>query len=96
MEDAWGVRAHNDGYQAMMARWWVIPDWVKDAKPKFASFNARSETVDERNAFKESFQHRRCLFPINGFYEWTESGGAYKVPYYIKWTSKSPMLLAGL
>lgn len=95
MEDAWVVRSHNDNCQSLMARWWLTPRWAKDARPKFASFNARCETLDKRNAFKESFRCRRCLLPISGFYEWAKLERA-KVPYYIKQTNKSAMLLAGL
>ena len=32
--------------------------------------NARAENVFERRAFRESAQHRRCVIPAKGFYEW--------------------------
>jgi putative SOS response-associated peptidase YedK len=41
--------------------------------PKAAMFNARIETVDTGNAFKDAFRTTRCLIPADGFYEWTIS-----------------------
>lgn len=32
-----------------------------------AQINARSETLLEKPAFKESFERRRCLIPADGF-----------------------------
>lgn len=58
----------------------LIPHWAKDAK--FQPINARAETITRKPTFKSAFAHRRCLIPINGFFEWqrTDSG---KVPYWI-------------
>ncbi|RKD28976.1 SOS response-associated peptidase [Thermohalobacter berrensis] len=36
--------------------------------------NARSETVDVKPTFKNSFINRRCLIPANSFYEWDKKG----------------------
>ena len=33
-------------------------------------YNARSETVLEKQLFSDSVKHRRCLIPARGFYEW--------------------------
>ncbi|WP_255767593.1 SOS response-associated peptidase [Haladaptatus halobius] len=42
--------------------------------------NARAETIDEKNSFRESFKKRRCLVLADGFYEWKETGNG-KQPY---------------
>ena len=34
--------------------------------------NARAETALERPTFRESVQHRRCIIPARGFYEWNK------------------------
>lgn len=52
-------------------RWGLIPSWAK-AGNKFGSglINARAETVHEKPSFRRAFAARRCLLPIDGFYEW--------------------------
>jgi putative SOS response-associated peptidase YedK len=37
--------------------------------------NARSETIDIKPTFRESFLFRRCLIPANGFFEWEKKEG---------------------
>ena len=35
--------------------------------------NARAESALERKTFRDSIQHRRCIIPAKGFYEWDKS-----------------------
>src|SRR5260221_4692954 len=48
----------------------LIPYWAKDIKIGFSTINAMSETVDTKPVFREAFKRRRCLVPIEAFYEW--------------------------
>ncbi|RME89134.1 MAG: hypothetical protein D6785_00190, partial [Planctomycetota bacterium] len=45
--------------------------------PKKRIINCRSEEVERKKLFSESFLHYPCLVPADGFYEWKE-----KEPYY--------------
>lgn len=45
---------------------WGFPGFEK----KQVIFNARSESVLEKNTFRESTLHRRIVVPAAGFYEW--------------------------
>ncbi|WP_045855538.1 SOS response-associated peptidase [Teredinibacter purpureus] len=78
-------------------RWGLIPRWSKDAVPRFATFNARIETVAEKPAFREPWRHRQhCLIPILGYYEW-KTEGRTKQPYFIRaQVTSEPLVLAGL
>ena len=53
--------------------WGLIPSWSKEPKP---IINARAETLDDKTSFSDSFHHRRCLIPADGFYEWRRVGKA--------------------
>jgi putative SOS response-associated peptidase YedK len=57
--------------------------------------NARSETVLQRSLFKDAAEHRRCLVPANGFFEW-ESRSKPKQPWCFRRNDGEPMALAGL
>ena len=59
-------------------------------------FNARSETLAERPAFRSAFAQRRCLVPINGFYEWRANPGGGKTPLWIHREDGLPFVLAGI
>ena len=46
------------------------PVWAKDIKTGLKMINARAETVATSDAFKRSLKQRRCIIPVDGFYEW--------------------------
>ena len=81
---------------AMLARWGLIPGWVKDLKGFPLLFNARSETVAEKNAFRAALRYRRCLVPATGFYEWRRQGGAKPQPYFLKADAGDTFAFAGV
>lgn len=64
-----------------LAKWGLLPHWAKDESLAFKTFNARAETVREKPSFRGAFKYRRCLVPMNGYYEWRRQGST-KVPYY--------------
>ncbi len=76
-------------------RWGLVPPWAKDENFGFKTFNARSETVHEKPAFKNAFKKKRCLIPMDGFFEWRKEAGS-KQPYFIRRPDQSPLLVAGL
>ena len=51
--------------------WGFISPWAKDPfnKERPRPFNARSETVEEKKLFRESWKYKRCLIPASGFFE---------------------------
>lgn len=71
--------------------WGLVPNWSKDRKIGPRLINARSETLNEKPSFRESYQRRRCLIPADGFYEWQG-----KHPFYIRMKGKELFSFAGL
>jgi putative SOS response-associated peptidase YedK len=76
-------------------RWGLVPFWAKDIKVGFANINARAEAIDTKRAFYEAFRRRRCLVPVDNFYEWKKLGQE-RQPYAIALADQRLMALAGL
>jgi putative SOS response-associated peptidase YedK len=78
-----------------LMRWGLLPAWVKDPRSFTLLINARSETVQEKPAFKNAIKRRRCLIPADGYYEWHVSEDR-KRPYFIHRRDGQPFGFAGL
>ena len=57
--------------------------------------NARAETLDKLPTFRDATRSRRCLVPVDGFFEWRREG-QLAVPFYFEQTHKKPLALAAL
>lgn len=78
-----------------LMRWGLMPSWVKDPRKFTLLINARSETVQDKPAFKNAIRRRRCLIPADGYYEWHVSADR-KRPYFIYRRDREPFGFAGL
>jgi putative SOS response-associated peptidase YedK len=76
-------------------RWGLIPHWADGPKIASRTFNARAETVASMPAFRDAFLRKRCLVPVDSFYEWRREG-SLRQPYRIVREDDSPLVLAGL
>lgn len=80
-----------------LLRWGLLPHWVKgDPKKVRQPINARSETVQTAPMFRDAFRARRCIVPIDGFYEWQVLPGGQKQPHAVARADGAIMALAGL
>ena len=57
--------------------------------------NARAETVTTSPAFRGAARRKRCLVPMDGWYEWRGPKGD-KTPFYLYAADGQPLLMAGL
>lgn len=89
------LRLDDQRTKVSMLRWGLIPFWAKDKAIGNRLINARAETVAEKPAYRAAYKHRRCLIPVDGFYEWSAVGGR-KQPYYINAADGNPLCFAGL
>ncbi|MTI18719.1 SOS response-associated peptidase [Rhodobacteraceae bacterium RKSG542] len=89
------VKNEHGGRHFDLARWGLIPSWVKDPASFTLLINARAETILEKPSFRNAMKHRRCLIPMSGFYEWrrTPSG---KQPYFFARPDGEPFAVAGI
>ena len=85
--------------RALLARWGLLPAWVKDPSTFPLLFNARSDTVAEKSSFRAALRHRRVLVPASGFYEWHRPPKETRqrpVPYWIRPRNGGLVAFAGL
>jgi putative SOS response-associated peptidase YedK len=76
-------------------RWGLIPHWAEAARVGSRMFNARAETLTSSPAFRDALRRKRCLVPVDGFYEWRRIG-ARRQPFLITRDDGRPLALAGL
>src|SRR3954453_1344943 len=97
-QQLWVIRQNpQTGERSLdLLQWGLIPYWCKD-KPKPPPITAKAETVDRLPKFREAYCKRRCIVPIDGFFEWMAIKGAkVKQPYAIAMQDRFPFGLAGL
>lgn len=85
----------SEGRLIRMLKWGLELPWARDPRNEPKLINARSETVLDKPAFAEAFRQRRCLVPVDGFYEWQKRGDG-KQPYYFSGRDGRLLALAGI
>ena len=75
--------------------WGLVPHWTKDLKAARRPINARAETIASSPMFGRAFVTRRCLVPVDAWYEWqvTPEG---KQPFAFARPDRETMAFAGL
>lgn len=77
------------------AHFGLIPSWAKDKSN--ININARSETIFEKSSFKEAYKQRRCIIPVNGYYEWEKNTQTKQsTPYIITSNTHNYFAFAGI
>ncbi len=100
------VKRHTDPddestRRVRLMRWGLVPVWAKtteDGGPDTKGpllINARSDKVTTSPAFRTSVKDKRCLVPMDGWYEWRGQKGA-KTPFYMYAGDGEPLFMAGL
>ena len=81
--------------EVAMLRWGLVPIWAKELKFGARCINARAETLASTPSFRVAYRKRRCLVPVNAFFEWTGEPG-HKVKWRIGLKDEPLFALAGL
>ena len=79
--------------------WGLIPYWIKNLniakKIQVKTMNARCETIFEKPSFKSAVEKRRCIIPVDGFFEWRYYNGK-NYPYYVYLPNNKIFSIAGI
>lgn len=94
-DEALVVIQREDRRAVVAYRWGLIPHWADSPKVASRMFNARSETLGRSPAFADALRRKRCLVPVDGFYEWQRLDGR-RQPFTIRRADDRPLVLAGL
>ena len=91
-------RNHDTGVVSLdPLRWGLIPHWCQDPTGGRKPINAKCETVDRLPMFKDAYRRRRCILPVDGFFEWKAiKGQKAKQPYAIAMKDGKPFGIGGL
>ncbi|MFT4131794.1 SOS response-associated peptidase [Labrys sp. (in: a-proteobacteria)] len=101
----WVIRRkpRSAAYVHDLLQWGLIPNWVKDPSDWPKPINARCEGIQTKPSFRDSYRARRCLVPIDLFFEWMkilEPDGkpvkGAKQPYAIAMKDRRPFAVAGV
>ena len=81
--------------------WGLVPAWARDPKIGHRLINARSETIWSKPAFRGAARRRRCVVPMDGFFEWRATPGAagvkpVKSPFWIHRPDRRVFGVAGV
>ncbi len=73
--------------------WWgLVPSWATEPR---GVANARMESLLDKPTFQGALAGRRCLVPVDGFYEW-ETAPDGRQPWLLELTDERPMALAAV
>ena len=96
MQEHWIVRARSaEQRELVRATWGLVNSWDSDRSTAARQINARSETLEERPAYRDAFRSTRCIIPADGFYEWTGKRDARR-PFWFHRGDDSLLMFAGL
>jgi putative SOS response-associated peptidase YedK len=94
-DEAFVVVQREDRRAITAYRWGLVPHWSTDLRDGARMINARAETITASPAFREAFRRRRCIVPVDSFYEWKREGSV-RQPYRVVREDGLPLALAGL
>jgi putative SOS response-associated peptidase YedK len=98
-QEHWVIRQNPKTGERTLDRlsWGLISHWCQDASGGRRPINAKAETVAALPSFRDAYRRRRCLLPVDNFFEWKAIKGARaKQPYAIAMKSGEPFGLAAI
>ncbi len=72
----------SDDFQSGLFHWGLMSKWSNDKPMSRKLFNVYFDEVLNKKSLQNSFEKRRCVIPVNGFYLWKPISKKQQVPYY--------------
>lgn len=102
--DIAAVVADDDARRIRRMNWGLLVPWMREKPGARPLINARAETLTTSPAFRSAAKSRRCLIPMDGYYEWKPAGQSpgddpkrgRKTPFYFYRPDGAPLLVAGV
>ena len=89
--------AGTRGGRRMGPIWWgLVPSWATDPSSGPKPVNARVEWLLDRPTFDGALARRRCLVPVDGFYEWQTEPAGERQPWFLAPSDGGPMAIAAV
>ena len=67
---------HETGERSLdLLKWGLVPSWSSDPKGGLKPINTMAETVRSKPMFRDAYRKRRCIVPVEGFFEWQATKG---------------------
>ena len=89
------VASGRKGRRMGAMRWGLLPSWSTHPTRGARPINARAETLAALPAFAGALEARRCVVPVDGFYEWRRGPGGPR-PHHLAAVDGRPLALAGI
>jgi putative SOS response-associated peptidase YedK len=89
--DVLAIVRGDGGNEGRLMYWPLIPSHEKSMKLTYSTMNAKVERLRERYTWRRLLQKRRCIIPVNGFYEFVGEKGS-KIPWFVYLKSKEPFV----
>ena len=92
------VREDENGQRRLDLMFWgLVPSWAESPSGASRLINARSETAASKPSFRSAFRQRRCIIPVDGFFEWvSHPDRKKKQPVYVSSRDSRPLAFAGI
>lgn len=96
------ARSGAAGRAIELMRWGLVPHWaLPGGKKPPLMINARVESLDAKQMFRDALARKRCLVPADGYFEWVSrrghaSGELPPQPFYFHPTDRGLFAFAGL
>ncbi len=84
----------DEGKRIAENMYWGFMGWKpKKGQKPFLPINTRDDSLTKKPMWRRAIQSKRCLIPMNGFYEWQGTKGK-KTPHFIYPKNEGELLVA--